>query len=229
MLTKENTVILACSSMLLHVEAAQRKMQTDFPVLEADREYHVDPTKMKRCLQTILDNLPKKVENVLAAMAYCGGSWDGIEVKRRIVIPNMDDCITMLLNTDDRQHANLKQKGHMYIRDSDKGKYSIRGMKEELCRDYGMEFGTMVFGSYFQNYTNVDIIDTGVYDCYSEEFAVDAQENADLIRCALDYVPGSNLILEKLVSGRWDEQFVVFEKGEIIGLKAFRLMEGSCY
>lgn len=31
-----------------------------------------------------------------------------------------------------------------------------------------MEFGTSIFGSWFQNYTNADIIDTGVYDCYIE-------------------------------------------------------------
>lgn len=49
-----------------------------------------------------------------------------------------------------------------------------------------MEFGTSIFGSWFQNYTNADIIDTGVYDCYSEEYVTEAQKNADLIRCSLD-------------------------------------------
>ena len=44
-----------------------------------------------------------------------------------------------------------------------------------------------------------------------------------MIRCILDYVPGSNRILEKLVSGKWDEQFVIFEKGETIGLKNFSM------
>ena len=132
MLTKDNTVILACTSMLLHVEAAQKKMKTDFPVIEADREYHVDPQSMKQCLRNKLTELPDSVENVLAAIACCGGSWDGIRAERK-------------------------------------------------------------------------------------------QENADLIRCILDYVPGSNRILEKLVSGKWDEQFVIFEKGETIGFKNFSM------
>lgn len=132
MLTKDNTVILACTSMLLHVEAAQKKMKTDFPVIEAEREYHVEPQSMKQCLRNKLTELPDSVENVLAAMACCGGSWDGIRAERK-------------------------------------------------------------------------------------------QENADLIRCILDYVPGSNRILEKLVSGKWDEQFVIFEKGETIGFKNFSM------
>lgn len=154
-------------------------------------------------------------------MAYCGGSWKGVEVTKRTVIPNMDDCITMLLHTDDIQHADLKQKGHMYLRDSDIGKYSIKGMKEDICTEYGMEIGTSVFGSWFQNYNYADIIDTGEYDCYSKEFVENAQENADLIRCSLDYVQGSNIILEKLVSGKWDEQFVIFDAGATVHEKDF--------
>lgn len=90
--------------------SSPEKMKTDFPVIEADREYHVDPQSMKQCLRNKLTELPDSVENVLAAMACCGGSWDGIRAERKIVIPNMDDCITMLLHTDDVQHANLKEK-----------------------------------------------------------------------------------------------------------------------
>mgnify|MGYP001153213568 CR=1 FL=1 len=43
-----------------------------------------------------------------------------------------------------------------------------------------------------------------------------AQKNADMIHAALDYVQGSNRILEKLVSGEWDEQFLVAEPGHLI-------------
>lgn len=37
-----------------------------------------------------------------------------------------------------------------------------------------------------------------------------------MIHAALDYVQGSNRILEKLVSGEWDEQFLVAEPGHLI-------------
>ena len=36
-----------------------------------------------------------------------------------------------------------------------------------------------------------------------------AQADADRIHAKLDFVPGSNILLEKLVSGKWDEQFFV--------------------
>ena len=210
----EHTVILSCSSLLLHVEAAQTKMHTRFPVVTLDRRPHAEPKRMRSSILETLEALPPSCETVLAAMGYCGGSWNHIPLSRRVVIPKVDDCITLLLHTDDTPHGNLKEAGHMYFRDCDTGAYSIEGMKEEICRTYGMEFGTSIFGSWFQNYTNADIIDTGVYDCYSEEYVTEAQKNADLIRCSLGYVEGSNRILEKLVSGQWDAQFIVLESGQ---------------
>ena len=210
----EHTVILSCSSLLLHVEAAQTKMHTRFPVVNLDRRLHAEPKRMRSSILETLEALPPSCETVLAAMGYCGGSWNHIPLSRRVVIPKVDDCITLLLHTDDTPHGNLKEAGHMYFRDCDTGAYSIESMKEEICRTYGMEFGTSIFGSWFQNYTNADISDTRVYDCYSEEYVTEEQKNADLIRCSLGYVEGSNRILEKLVSGQWDAQFIVLESGQ---------------
>lgn len=69
---------------------------------------------------------------------------------------------------------------------------------------------------FFDNYHYLDIVDTGLNDCYSEEYVMKAQINADAMNVALDYAEGSNLLLEKLVSGRWDEQFLVAEPGHLI-------------
>lgn len=223
----DHTVILACNSLLLHVQAAQEKMHTHFPVMELDRRLHAEPDQMRSRIFDALNTLPASCETVLVAMGYCGGSWNHISSSRRIVIPKVDDCVTLLLHTDDTPHGNLKEPGHMYLRDCDTGSQSIADMKEEICQTYGMEFGTSIFGSWFQNYTNVDIIDTGVYDCYSEEYVVEAQKNADLIRCSLGYVEGSNHVLEKLVSGQWDAQFVVLEPSREITEQDFGLNDAA--
>lgn len=220
---RNNTVILACSAMLLHVNAAQEKMGTDFEVVELNRDLHEKLEKMRDHIMQTLDALPPGFETVLVAMGHCGGSWNRVPASRRIVIPKMDDCITMLLHTDDTPHANLKRMRHLYFHDCDTGPYSIESWKEKVCREYDEETGAFIFESMFGAYTNVDIIDTGAYDCYSEEFVAEARKNAGLIQCELGYVPGSNLILEKLVSGQWDAQFLVVEAGQTVAEMSFDL------
>lgn len=211
-----HTVILACSAMSLHVAAAQKTMKTDFPVIEVDSSLHENPSKMRQKIIETLEQMEKSIDTVLAAMGFCGGSWEDIATDKRVVIPRVDDCITLLLHTDDTWYPNLKQCGHLYLRDDIEGKFSPKSIKKNLCSQYGDSEGSFVFRTWFGSYTNADIIDTGAYDCHSEAYMLEAMENADLMEATLDYVPGSNLILEKLVSGRWDQQFLVIEPGNTV-------------
>ena len=100
-------------------------------------------------------------------MGLCGGSVSDIPLPRNIVIPKVDDCITLLMHTDDRWYANLKKCGHLYL----------------TC----------------------------------------AENSASLINCPLAFVPGSNIILEKLVSGRWDSQFIIASAGDVLHKEDFNI------
>jgi hypothetical protein len=184
---------------------------------------------MRQRLMDVLNALPESITTVLIAMGYCGGSLDNICARQRLVIPNLDDCITMLLTKTDAQEGNLKQRGHMYFRDSECGGVNVQRMLDNLRREYGMERGTGIFGMWFADYTHADIIDTGVFDCYEESYVESIQKQADLIRCELGYVEGSNRILEKLVSGQWDEQFLIVPPGTVLTKSAFSLGEEFQY
>lgn len=209
-----DAVILGCSSLLGHIEAAQAKMATNYPVIPLDRKYHVEPREMRREIREALEQLPPEVDTVMVAMGFCGGSWEGVAARQRLVIPRVDDCITLLLHTDEASHFNLKKQGHFYLRDVDQGPYSLEGIQQSLCARHGQERGEQIFASWFAAYTDADIVDTGVYDCHSPAYLAEAKRNADLAGCRLNHVLGSNLLLEKLVSGLWDEQFVVVEPGQ---------------
>lgn len=204
-------------------------MGTNYPVYSLDRALHSQPKIMRQRLMAVLNALPESVTTVLIAMGYCGGSLASICAKQQLVIPNLDDCITMLLTKTDAQEGNLKQRGHMYFRDSECGGVNVQRMLDNLRREYGMERGTEIFGMWFADYTHADIIDTGVFDCYEESYVESIQEQADLIRCELGYVEGSNRILEKLVSGQWDEQFLIVPPGTVLTKSAFSLGEEFQY
>lgn len=42
-----NAVILGCSSMVLHIKAAQEKMKTTHPTIWVDKNYHMEPKEMR--------------------------------------------------------------------------------------------------------------------------------------------------------------------------------------
>ena len=216
-----NAVILACSSMARQVAAAQRKMGTDYPVRCVDRRYHAEPKEMRLQLIAALGGLAGEFDTVLVAMGFCGGSWESVYAPVRVVAPRADDCITILLNTDGAPHENLKEPGHIYIRDTDTGRYSLEGLRESVCERYGREQGLALFDKWFASYTHADIIDTGTYDSRAEDFLAEARRGAEIARCELRHVLGSNVVLEKLVSGDWDDLFVVAEVGETLTREMF--------
>lgn len=216
-----NAVILACSSMARQVAAAQRKMGTDYPVRCVDRRYHAEPKEMRLKLIEALGGLAGEFDTVLVAMGFCGGSWESVYAPVRVVAPRADDCITLLLNTDGAPHENLKEPGHIYIRDTDTGRYSLEGLRASVCERYGREQGLALFDKWFASYTHADIIDTGTYDSRAEDFLAEARRGAEIARCELRHVPGGSVVLEKLVSGDWDDLFVVAEAGETLTREMF--------
>ena len=211
-----STVLITCSNMSDHVKAAQEKEGTDYPIIELDSKLHAEPKDMRAKLFETLETLPKDVDLVLLSMGHCGGSVAERPMPVKLVMPKVDDCITLLLHTDDKWFPNLKEGGHLYLTDKVQGDLSIESIHDSLIDRYGEKKGMRIFDILFDSYRSVDIIDTGAYDSYAPAYLDAAARNAALIDCPVCHVPGSNLLLEKLVGGRWDHQFIIAEKGRIL-------------
>lgn len=206
------SVILSCSSLADYVRQAQENMGTNFPVALLDKRYHVEPKDMREQILSAIDELSKAHDTIMVAMGFCGGSWDQVIAPCRIVIPRVDDCVTILLQRGDACQTNLKAMGHLYVYEREPGESLFFRIGEDVDEEMLDELIEMYFG----NYRYLDIIDTGYNDCYSESYVAAAQAEADRIHLSLDYVEGGIRILEKLVAGQWDEQFLVAEKGHLI-------------
>ena len=92
-----NCVILSCSTLTDYVQAAQETCHTDFPVVFLDRRYHVEPNRMRAHILEMLQNLPDEIDTVLVAMGFCGGSWQDVICAKRLVIPRVDDCVSLVV------------------------------------------------------------------------------------------------------------------------------------
>ena len=221
MMENEKNIILVCKNLHHHLNCAQQAAGTDFPVIELDTSLHAEPEKMREKILEEIDKIPPEYTTVLVAMGFCGGSWKDVSVSRRIVIPRMDDCITILLTTTDQSISNLKHTGIMYLTDNRDDEMTIPGILSNMLEKYGEKRGRKLFQVYFDAYQQVSVIDTGAYDSYSPEMVAYAEHSADLIGATVDHVPGSNRVLQKLVTGDWDDQFLVLEPGETMAEEDF--------
>lgn len=216
-----STVILSCTTLLEYVQQAQKKCHTSFPVLELDRQYHTEPSKMREHILHTLDSLSADVDTVLVAMGFCGGSWQDVACSKTLVIPRVADCVALALTTPERYAPDLKEPGHMYLFGDGETGFSVQAIYESLLEQYDQEMADIVFDMYFEHYYHLDIIDNGLYDCYALDYVERAQADADRMHAELDFVQGSNILLEKLVSGQWDEQFFVVHPGTTISQGIF--------
>ena len=63
-----STVIFSCTTLLEYVQQAQNIYDTDFPIIELNRQYHIEPSKMKGHILQALSSLPSDVDTIFVAM-----------------------------------------------------------------------------------------------------------------------------------------------------------------
>lgn len=211
--TSHKITILACSSLTDYVEAAQQKVGSSFPVTYLSRVYHRDPKEMRQHILEALQTLKEQADVVLVAMGFCGGSWENVEVPCTLVIPRIDDCVSLLLQNGDEPVCNLKEQGHLYVREKDPRRESFHAIFDKLTQDIDEETRKRYHQDWMKLYTHIDIMDTGLNNCRRAEYQAIVQRDADWLGAKLSYVQGGTHLLEKLFSGNWDEQFLVLEPG----------------
>ncbi len=212
----EGTVILSCTSLKEYVEEAQRAAGTDFPVKYVSKLYHRDPAEMKEHLLEALRDMPEGTETVLVSMGFCGGSWEDVRADVRLVLPRVDDCVSLLLQTGDEVRSNLKEDGHLYVRAKDPSKESFKAIFDHMADSQDLDQETRekyhkVWQSY---YSEIDIMDTGINGSTEPAYEEVVRRDADWLGAGLGHVPAGTHLLEKMLKGDWDSQFLVLKPGE---------------
>ncbi len=216
------TLLIGCEVIRNEIEAAMARTGRAYPTVYLDGGLHMQPKRLKEALTQELDRLPAEVDTVLLGMALCGNAVVGFVPPVRLVVPKMDDCLTMFLHQNDEQHLNLKEYGEYYITE---GWITVKNfIKEEYdcaMEKYGPKKGRRIMDRIFADYQYITMIDNGTYDPDDEGILAQAQETAMMAGCQLKRVAGTNLVLEKLLCGQWDQQFLVVPAGQPLELEDF--------
>jgi hypothetical protein len=209
--------IIACSTIRDEVEA----LRGDVPVEYLQGFLHDTPEVLRDTINERIAATPGDC-TVLLAYGRCSNGAAGLVAgPHRLVLPACDDCIALLLGSRRAYTREFAEHPGTY--------YYTRGWIEELedpYREYlkmiprmGEEKARMVAHMILEAYTRVAIIDTGTYDIEKAQEYVDTV--AEFYGLPIAHITGSLRLLEKLIRGPHDEEFIVVEPGEVLEERIF--------
>jgi hypothetical protein len=213
------SLIITCRTVQAEVDKAIEQTGTRFPVMYLESALHNEPDKLKLVLQEALHRMAN-VDQVLLVMGYCGNAILGLKPEGfRLVVPRADDCITMLLGSQQRR-AEVQRNMPTYFFTSgwlscwEKMDKTVFEEYERTLKRYGKVKADKILQITFKHYKRVGLIDTGAFPL--DELMPKAQEYADFLKLKCEIIPGTMDYLKKFLTGPWDDDFIIINSGETI-------------
>jgi hypothetical protein len=214
------TKVIACATvieeMIPHLPPGMHYQVLDFGL-------HINPETLKRVLQESVDASATSAETILLGYGLCSQAVVGLRANDcTLVIPKVDDCIAIFLGSEETYKAQFRTEPGTY--------YLTRGWIEAgdgpfaeydgLVELYGEEKARRLMDQILKNYTRLALIDTGQYEL--ERYRDYGRRTAARFGLRYEEIPGSSVLIEKLLHGPWDGDFVIAYPGETIGYTDFK-------
>jgi len=209
--------IIACSTIRDEVEA----LRGDIVVEYLDGFLHDTPEVLRNTINEHIAATPGDSTILLAYGRCSNGTAELVAGTHRLILPACDDCIALLLGSRRAYMREFAEHPGTY--------YYTRGWIEELedpYREYqkmiprlGEEKARMVAHMMLESYTRVAIIDTGTYDLAKAHEYVDTVSK--FYSLPVHELTGSLRLLEKLIRGPHDAEFIVVEPGQVLRERIF--------
>jgi hypothetical protein len=210
-----STIIVACRTLEDELTLAVAATGVEYPVYWIDSKLHIKPEKLKEQIQATIDRI-SNVSTIILVFGYCGRGLAGItSPSARLVVPKAEDCISLLLGSQERRTALSKEAVRYYLtRGWIESENNIADEYEYATRKFGEKRGMEIMRAMLKNYRYLSLIDTGGYDtgAYEQKTA----QLAEKLGLSFQLLKGSQRFFEKLLTGPWDEEFIVAAPGQAI-------------
>jgi hypothetical protein len=174
---------------------------------------HDYPEKLRAELNTRIAATPGS-RTILLGYGRCSNGTAGLEAgPHRLVLPAVDDCISLLLGSRRRYLQEFRAHPGTY--------YYTRGWVDyiedpyqeylKMIPKYGEERAEQIARMILANYTRVALVDTGTYPL--DQYEPYVQRVGAFYALPVHRLRGSLRLFQKLVRGPHDDEFIVVEPG----------------
>lgn len=211
--------VLACATV---IEEMIPLLPPEMTYQVLDFGLHVNPGELKRTLQAAIDEAAGAFDEIILGYGFCSMAVVGLRATAcTLVVPKVDDCIAIFLGSKTayrEQHHSAPgtyylTKGWIEAGDGPFDDY------ERLAKRFGPEKAEKVVRQMLNHYTRLALIDTGQKEMdHYRRYAQDLAARWDL---TFDEIPGSKALVQKMIFGPWDDDFLVVSSGETIRFEDF--------
>jgi len=215
--------IVACKALRDEILSVSDGLDVEF--IEA--RLHDTPDKLRATVQEAITNTPGE-RTILLLYGRCSNGTAGLKAgPHRLVLPAVDDCISLLLGSRARYMEEHESQPGTY--------YYTRGWIEhiddpyaeykQIVPKYGEEKARRIALMIMNGYTRVALIDTGSYPL--DEYEPYVREVSEFYNLPVEHLVGSLRYIEKLVKGPHDKEFIVIEPGGELDERIFWELDAS--
>lgn len=212
-----------------HVIACATVIEDMLPILPQDVTHevldfglHLDPNSLKQVLQDKINEASADVDVLLLGYGLCSMAVVGLTATTAtLVIPRVDDCTAIFLGSCHAyQREHQKEPGTYYLT---KGWIEVGDTPFDehnlLVERYGKAKAERMTKLMLKNYTRLALINTGQYEI--EKYREYSKKTAKTFDLRFEEIEGSSNMIEQMLTGPWDDDFVVIRPGESVKYAQF--------
>jgi len=219
--------LIGCSIFKNEIEFLKKRITGSVDYYWLPQRLHNKPLELRRMVQNEIDAVDesgKIYDAIVLLYGLCSKGVVGINSKKhRLVIPKVQDCISILLGSGKRYADHFREKPGTYwytkgwietgFDPGKRSKYSgVYDPYKEKYKQYRKKFDEEVSlylinewdQHWIQNYTTLAFIDWGMKD--SGRFKKKAAQSAKSLGLEFESLEGNPRILLDLLNGNWEKE-----------------------
>mgnify|MGYP003383430613 CR=1 FL=1 len=219
-LATPRVVVLACATV---IEEMRPFLPPHYTAQVLDFGLHIRPDELRRVLQETINEVGDKADTILLGYGSCSRAVIGLSsAHATLVVPKTDDCIAIFLGSRAEYVKQARSEpGSYYLT---KGWIEVGDTPfsehERMVLRYGQARADRIINLMLKNYKRLAFINTGVYEI--ERYREHARMTAEKFGLRFEEIEGAPDLVQKLINGPWDDEFVVVPPGGTITDDMFR-------